>query len=417
MKKNFLFIFLLLLKIGLQAQSYSLADLETLFIQNNYLLLAQKYNIQRVDAELLQEKVWNNPSLTVDEVNLWKNSSHEELPLLFGKYGKAQQISIELEQLIETAGKRKKRVILKRVEKDNALLEYEELMLQLKKELRQSFYKVERLQAEEAQLQTVVMLFEELQKQYAAQVQKQQVSQADFYRTQSELVTLQRELMALGSQKAESLSTIQVLTQLPNLNTHHLIFDSLSEVKLPSLPKNLMEMALAQNIGMKRQENTALFAEKRLVLESAMRKPDVTLKLGYDRGGNIMRDFVGIGAQVDLPVFNKNKGNIKAAQFNIEQERSTAASLRAEVETTVFRLQSQLRNYEVLLQRWEKERIMDQEKMWISYNKHLQSRQITLLEFIDFTQAYKVALQSRMQLVEDYKNTYEELQYIVGIDF
>lgn len=417
MKKNFLLLFLLLLKVGLHAQSYSLTDLETLFLQNNYLLLAQKYSIQRADAAVIQEKVWNNPSLAISEVNLWKNSSHEELPPLFGGYGKAQQISVELEQLIETAGKRKKRVAIKQLERNHALLEYEELVLQLKKELRQSFYKVERLQAEESQLQTVVLLFEELQKQYAVQVQKQHVSQADFYRTQSELVALQRELILLRNEKAESLSTLQILTCLPNLNAQHLILNPLSELNLPALPKNVMEIALAQNIGMKRQENAVYSAEKRLVLERAIRHPDVTVQLGYDRGGNIMRDFVGIGAQVDLPIFNRNKGNIKAAQFEIEQERSIAASSRTEVEVEVLRLQAQLRSCEVLLQRWEKEHIMDQEKMWISYNKHLQNRQITLLEFIDFTQAYKEALQSRVQLVEDYKNTLEELQYIVGIDF
>lgn len=416
-KKVFLLIFLYLFKGAVFAQSYALSDLETLFLKNNYLLLAQRYNIQRVDAEVLQERVWSNPTLSVSEINLWKNSSHEELPPLFGNYGKAQQISVELEQLIETAGKRKKRVALKSQEKNDALLEYEELLRQLKKELRQEFYKVERLETEERQLNTVITLYEELQKQYASQVQKQNVSQADFYRIQSELVTMQREITELEADKLESLTTLRILTQIPNLTTRDLIFKQSEEVSLTTLPQNLLEMAMNQNIGLKRQENSSQSAEKRLALEKAMRKPDVTVQLGYDRGGNIMRDFIGIGAQIDLPVFNRNKGNIKAAQFEIEQERSTASALRAEVESTVLRLQTQLHRYQRMLQRWEKERIMDQEKMWISYNRHLQNRQITLLEFIDFTQAYKEAQQSQAELLEAYKNTYEELQYIVGIDF
>lgn len=415
--KVFLVVLLFLFKGTVYAQSYTLADLEASFLKNNHMLLAQRYNVQRIDAEVLQEKVWNNPTLSVSEVNLWKNSSHEELPHLFGNYGKAQQLSVELEQLIETAGKRKKRVAIKGLEKDGALLEYEELLRQLKKELRQGFYKVERLQAEESQLHTVVSLFEELQKQYAAQVQKQYVSQADFYRVQSELVTLQRELLELQADKLEALSTLRILAQLPNLSSSNLVFAELPGFNLSSLPSNLMEMAMAQNISLKRQGNAELSAEQKLLLERAMRKPDITVQLGYDRGGNIMRDFVGLGAQVDLPIFNRNKGNIKAAQFEIEQEKSVGLSVRMELESTLMRLQSQLYSYERMLQRWDKERIMDQEKMWISYNKHLQNRQITLLEFIDFTQAYKEAQQSHTELLEDYKSAYEELQYIVGKDF
>ena len=49
--------------------------------------------------------------------------------------------------------------------------------------------------------------------------------------------------------------------------------------------------------------------------------------------------------------------------------------------------------------------------------KHLQNKHITLIEFIDFTQAYREAQQAYLELQETYEHTYEELQYIVGKDF
>ena len=118
----------------LQAQSNTIQDLEAQFLQNNYLLIANKLNIDKADAEIVQEKLWNNPTLSISEVNLWKTYQIEEQPYLFGKYGKNQQVSVELEQLIETAGKRKKRVAIKQLEKNNALFDYEELLRELKKE-------------------------------------------------------------------------------------------------------------------------------------------------------------------------------------------------------------------------------------------------------------------------------------------
>ena len=136
----------------LQAQSNTIQDLEAQFLQNNYLLIANKLNIDKADAEIVQEKLWNNPTLSISEVNLWKTYQIEEQPYLFGKYGKNQQISVGLEQLIETAGKRKKRVAIKQLEKNNALFDYEELLRELKKELRQSFYTLSRINQEENQL-------------------------------------------------------------------------------------------------------------------------------------------------------------------------------------------------------------------------------------------------------------------------
>ncbi|MEG0697840.1 MAG: TolC family protein, partial [Algoriella sp.] len=44
----------------LQAQSYTIQDLEAQFLQKNYLLIANKLNIDKADAEIVQEKLWNN---------------------------------------------------------------------------------------------------------------------------------------------------------------------------------------------------------------------------------------------------------------------------------------------------------------------------------------------------------------------
>jgi cobalt-zinc-cadmium efflux system outer membrane protein len=52
-----------------------------------------------------------------------------------------------------------------------------------------------------------------------------------------------------------------------------------------------------------------------------------------------------------------------------------------------------------------------------NFKKHLQNKQVTLLEFIDFTQAYREANQAYLELQQTYQNTFEELQYIVGQDF
>lgn len=118
MKKIYYTAIPIIFAMQTQAQNVTLDNLEAAFLQKNYALIANKFNVDRIDAEIIQEKLWQNPTLSISEVNLWKTYNVEEQPYLFGRYGKNQQISVELEQLIETAGKRKKRVAIKELEKN-----------------------------------------------------------------------------------------------------------------------------------------------------------------------------------------------------------------------------------------------------------------------------------------------------------
>ena len=400
----------------LQAQSNTIQDLEAQFLQNNYLLIANKLNIDKADAEIVQEKLWNNPTLSISEVNLWKTYQIEEQPYLFGKYGKNQQVSVELEQLIETAGKRKKRVAIKQLEKNNALFDYEELLRELKKELRQSFYTLSRINQEENQLQNMLNLFTQMSNQYERQSKLQNVSKADFYRIQTELLGLQKESVLLENEKIDGLNKLRLLTQNSELNIDQLQFET-SIKSQNQLPFDLKNSAKNQNIGLKKQGNELNLAKNQLILEKAQRTPDLTFQLNYDRGGNIMRDFVGVGVSVDLPIFNTNKGNIKAAKISIEQQLANQNAYQLELDQSIDRLQNQLKKLEETLNFWSLEKEQEQNLMIENYKKHLQNKHITLMEFIDFTQAYREAQQAYLELQETYEHTYEELQYIVGKDF
>jgi len=198
MVKKFYLIFVLsCLAVILQAKTYSLKDLESQFLKNNLQLIANKFHIDRSEALIVQEKLWANPNLTVDNLNLWANRSFETMPNIIGNFGSKQQLNMELEQLIETAGKRKKRVAIKTLEKISAQLEFEEILRQLKLDLRTNFYSLQRIQLEENQLQSILELFSKLNEQYKMQAEKQHVSQVSFLRVHTELIGIQKELLDL----------------------------------------------------------------------------------------------------------------------------------------------------------------------------------------------------------------------------
>ena len=415
MKKIYYTAIPIVLAIQTQAQNITLDNLEAAFLQKNYALIANKFNVDRIDAEIIQEKLWQNPTLSISEVNLWKTYNVEEQPYLFGKYGKNQQISVELEQLIETAGKRKKRVAIKELEKSSALFEYEELLRELKKELRQTYFSLARIQSEKKELQNSVDLFEQMMTQYQRQADLKNVPKADFYRLQTELIGLQKDQIELENQEIEYINKLRLLTQNSDLNVNEIDFSRFNSHS-KSIPFNAKQLAKEQNIALKKQENEINLAEKQLILEKAQRTPDLAFQVNYDRGGNIMRDFVGVGVSIDLPIFNTNKGNIKASEILLNQQQITKNALHSELDISIDRLQNQISQLDKALIQWKKLNNQEQLTMIDNYKKHLQNKQITLLEFIDFTQAYRESQQAYFDLLENYQNTFEELNYIVGQD-
>lgn len=415
MKKIYYTAIPIVLAIQTQAQNITLDNLEAAFLQKNYALIANKFNVDRIDAEIIQEKLWQNPTLSISEVNLWKTYNVEEQPYLFGKYGKNQQISVELDQLIETAGKRKKRVAIKELEKSSALFEYEELLRELKKELRQTYFSLARIQSEKKELQNSVDLFKQMLMQYQRQADLKNVPKADFYRLQTELIGLQKDQIELENQEIEYINKLRLLTQNSELNVNEIDFSRFNSHS-KSIPFNAKQLAKEQNIALKKQENEINLAEKQLILEKAQRTPDLAFQVNYDRGGNIMRDFIGVGVSIDLPIFNTNKGNIKASEIVLNQQQITKNALHSELDISIDRLQNQISQLDKALIQWKKLNNQEQLTMIDNYKKHLQNKQITLLEFIDFTQAYRESQQAYFDLLENYQNTFEELNYIVGQD-
>lgn len=417
MKSKLMPIIFLGISSLLNAQEYSINELESQFIQNNTQLLASKFNIDQAQAQIIQEKLWPNPTLSISEVNLWKTYNIEQQPYLFGNYGNNQQISVELEQLIETAGKRKKRIALKKLEHQSAVYEYEELLRELRKELRLTFYHLQHIQQEELLLNEIVALYEQMNEQYKKQAHKNHIPLADFYRIQSELVALKSELLERENERFQVLNKLRILTHNPSLQIQQITFNPLRNNKVEKIPNNISEIALQKNIGLQKNAIEYKKAHEVLLLEKAHKTPDLVLQLNYDRGGNIMRDFVGLGVSFDIPIFNSNKGNIKAAAIGLEQQQYNKQTLENNLLQTLSQLQNQLQTVEQMLQSWPENQLENHKLMLSNFKKHLQNKNITLLEFIDYTQAYYQANKAYLQLQQTYHNTFEEIQYIVGQDF
>lgn len=416
MKKQLLTLVFLISTEAIFGQQLSLLDLETAFLRNNLQLIAQKYQIGQAEALIRQERLWPNPSLTVDNVNLWANSTFETMEPLFGSFGAKQQFGAELEQLIETAGKRKKRVVLRELESKANQLEFDALLRELKLDLRSTYYSLLRIKQEEHQLLRVLQLFERLHAQYKVQAEKQHISQVNYYRVHTELIGIQREVLDLTAERLEKMKHLRVLTALPALTIADLQLDNMELPALSASSEELESWSLEAHPKLMQLRNEIDLAQQQVRVEVANRIPDLSMVMNYERGGNVMRNFVGIGVKLDIPVFNRNQGNITAARLHLTEQDQRLRAEEHEVTQALSLHMRELERYGTQLQEWKGQEDGRQVQVLENYSKYLQEQQVTLLEFIDFSQAYLEAQKAYLDLQEKYLNAFETLQYIIGKD-
>jgi cobalt-zinc-cadmium efflux system outer membrane protein len=150
--------------------------------------------------------------------------------------------------------------------------------------------------------------------------------------------------------------------------------------------------------------------------EKAQRTPNVTLKGGYDRGGNFMYNFVGFGVAMDLPVFNRNQGNIRYANLGIEQSKiyyeQQSLTVTNEIALSWQNLNASIQFFESIEPDYEK----TLDDLLNAYTKNFTNRNMNLLEYLDFLDAYLENKKIILEAGKEVNDKAEELNFSVGTD-
>ncbi|WP_247237721.1 TolC family protein [Telluribacter sp. SYSU D00476] len=394
---------------------------EKLFLEKNLLLLAERLNIQQSEALVMQARLWPNPSVTVEEVNLWATPNQlslgEELPPYFSNFGRNRQVAIQLEQVLLTAGKRRKLIAIEEVSRDMSVSYFEELLRNLKVEVRRSLVELQYLQLYQTVFDSQISQIRQLLASYERQATIGNINRAEVVRLKALVLELTNESVDLQKQIHDIQRELIVMLNLPA--TAYIVLDTADFV--PDLARlegisasSLLDRALSSrpDLVLARQEVT--FQNRQLSYQQALRKPDLTLGVNYDRGGNFLKNFVGFGVSVDLPVFNRNQGNIKFAQLGLERagvlRNDKVKQVEAEVVNSFKNLQTNLSFYNSIDPAYEGE--LDQ--LLRSYTTNFRNRNVSMLEYLDFFEAYLDNKRTIITTRKELSQTYEELQYIIG---
>ena len=129
-----------------------------------------------------------------------------------------------------------------------------------------------------------------------------------------------------------------------------------------------------------------------------------------------MLDFIGVGVEFDLPIFNRNKGNIQKAKINIE-------AAKIEQNKTLITIENEiLLSYKLLLKTIEFYEKIDVDYnqnldfMLESYTKNLAKKNLSMLEYFDFLDTYIENKTIILESQKDINQKIEELNFYLGKD-
>ena len=412
--RGILYVFAMLCGIGANAQDtlrLTLQQAEQQFIENNLILLAEKYNIDAAKAQVLQAKLYNNPSIAVSG-NAY-NPENRKYPDISNRTG---QYTIDVQQLIVLAGKRNKQVQLAHTNSKLAEERFMDVLRTLRYTLRSNFYRTLYLQNSYQAYTVQIASLERLNATYQELHTRGAVTLKDAVRIKSLLYALKAEQTSLQNEINDVGAELQLLLQMndryisPVADENHSLFPMVSKQEL----QKLLDSAYTNRYDLKAAQTNIVFAEQNYALQKALAVPDLTLGGTFDKRGAHVENATFLNLAIDLPFFNRNQGNIRAARIDIAQSKVLLQHQRMVVENEVQKAYNKALHAERVLQTIDPGFRNDFEKLLQSVTENFQKRNISLLEFTDFYESYKDSLLQLNQLQNEMMQAIEELHLAIG---
>jgi outer membrane protein, heavy metal efflux system len=388
-----------------------LAQAERQFVDNNFALLAQRYNVSAAEAQVLQARLWDNPTISIEQ-NTYNPQTRRVLDVT--KQGNS---IVQVQQLFALAGRRKAAAS---VAQQQALAEQynlQDLLRTLRFQLRTTFYDLYFKQQSLRVYDRQISEFRRTIGLYESQYQKGNIALKDVVRLKAFLFDLETERQALLRDMTQDQTDLHVLLRDPT-PSFLVPQASVAAIRALSLTQAPAEAALADSAQNVRADVRARRAQVQqqqanLRLQHALATPDLAVGYVYDRAGNYIQNYNAVTLGVAIPVFNRNQGNIRTAKAQVEGSQALLQQQQLQVRQDVYQAYDLARQAEALSANTDRN-TADFDKLIDGIERSYAQRNITIVEFLDFYESYKENLLQRNERSNNRIRAYEQLNYAVG---
>jgi cobalt-zinc-cadmium efflux system outer membrane protein len=387
---------------------------EELFLKRNLTLISQRFNVPIAEAAVTQSKLWDNPSFWI-ETNAYNPKTGKVLD--WSKQTDALNPSggvfnLQVSQLISLTRQRSKLVQLSQTAVELQQFAYDDVMRILHHDLAVTYgniysgqQQLKLLKEESQDLQALVNAFE-------ARVKAGSSAPFELTRLQIE----QQNLNSLISQIANGLqddeANLRVLLSIPG--TSYYIADQLPVGSTKPVLSDLVEKSLATRPDVLASSLSVNYQNQNLTYQKSLAVPKLAAGIDYQKYGGPFPSFYGITASMDLPVKNRNQGNIQAARIQIDQSRSMSDDTRQKAEQDVKSAYEKWITLNSQQQALRPDYIESLQEIGKNAIQDYQKRIIDQVSFMDKWKSYKEGQLSLIQLQTALYQSQQNINYVTN---
>lgn len=391
----------------LSGKKMTLLECEDAFRKNNLSLLAQQYDINQAEADVIQAKIWELPQLEV-ATNAYDPQNKRVLHV-----GASKDVSVS--QLLYLGGKKKNEIEFAKSNVELAKVQFSQVLANLRAQLRTTFYALYFEQHKLADINIQLDYLNNLLTAYKEEGKKGNVSLRDQVRLQTMAIDLTNEKTSATNTMISLQQQMRVLISnqediLPNLS------DDDADRELAIKPNvtidKIFDLAYENNadyqFAVKTAESSQLFTK----WQQSLNSPDISLGLEYSQNSGTFHNEINVKAAIPLPLWKQNKGNIIKAKYAEEEAKKN-------IEVQRQLLESQIRsNYQSWMNQYNQYFAItadDLHNIAVVYDgvfNNFRKGNISLVEFTDFMDSYRISILKLYDMKKEIILNAEQINYL-----
>jgi cobalt-zinc-cadmium efflux system outer membrane protein len=367
-------------------------DVIALFYQRNLSLIAASFNIDSAQADQIIAGAIPNPvlSMTISSLS----------PKMFQSQYKGMTtlpaLSPQIQQLIETAGKRRLRVESSELATEAVTFDLKDTARVLTNTVRKTYYDL-LLAQKTAEIATDN--FERYRKIINASTDRLKsgdIAATDLTRLEVESLKAQGDQNMAQTALSQARADLLLLLAWPenSLGISAVEAWSSAPAKITQESQDqLSKQALERRPDLQAARIRIDQAKKMLILANRLAIPDVTVGVFYQQDpGNFFTYSGGVSLSVPLPVFYRQEGEISKAHVGVSTAELTLKQTEQGVQTDVMKALVAWQSADAIAKRFESEVLQRIESLRKAQEFAYEKGAIGLLDLIDAERSYKAMM-------------------------
>jgi outer membrane protein, heavy metal efflux system len=391
----------------------TMMEAESMFMKNNLLLLAAKFQIETKRALIIQARLYANPNIFLEQ-NTFNDKTDRIVD--FTRNG---QTVVQIQQLFLLGGKIDKRIKVAEINTKISEERFSDILRALKLELRSNFLSIyflrEALKFYDKSTESLRKTVDYSERAYLNRT----LLLSEVLRIKALLFFLEQERTEILVQIKEKESSLRVLLNEDSIYGKNII-PVIDERKLDSInpeiykSNEVLELAIEYRPDLKAAIQSVKYEEANLALQKANAIPDLSFGPVYNRAGTYIPNYFGFTAQLNVPIFDRNQGNIEAAEKAILERRSGLQNQRVTVENEVIIELTRAVEKNKIYNQFKGKFTEDYGNLATLMISNYQKRYLTIIEFADFFETYRNTIVNILKLKTERAESFERLNYVTG---